>query len=155
MNMNIPDEYLPTIFCSYSAVESINNITLCLNICDTGGNICQNNLRHVSYNGAHIFIVCFAMNSIESYKNVYRKWIPEINKYVDDPRIILIGLKKDKKDSIQYRDRIQINGNELAEFINAVNYYECSIFNKKDVSNIMVSIYEKYIYDYVTKKNEF
>ena len=66
---------------------------------DTAGQDDYARLRPISYPGADIFIICFAIDRMDSFSNITSVWIPEAIHYGKDVPRILIGMKHDLRDS--------------------------------------------------------
>ena len=50
-------------------------------------------LRPLTYMGADIILVCFAIDNRESFKNVTDYWYPELNQHIPDVPTLLVGTK--------------------------------------------------------------
>lgn len=100
---DFPREYIPTVFDNYSAPMIVDGVsvnlgkhiylitfTLFPGLWDTAGQEDYDRLRPLSYPQTDVFILCFAIISQVSLRNVVSKWIPEIRQYSDAP-IILVG----------------------------------------------------------------
>lgn len=55
-------------------------------------------LRPLSYYDTDIFLLCFSVDSLESFRNVEDKWAPELKHFGPKVPIVLIGTKKDLRD---------------------------------------------------------
>lgn len=53
-------------------------------------------LRPLSYPQTDVFLLCFAVDRIESLENVKEKWIPEITHYCPGTPILLCACKTGK-----------------------------------------------------------
>lgn len=98
-----------------------------------------------------VFILCFAVNEINSYENVYLKWSPELKKFCPRSKVVLAGIgmrwwcfNGDKiivdisATKIDLRDGPietinQIDGERLAKIIHADKYIENSSKNKYQI----------------------
>ncbi|VDP75303.1 unnamed protein product [Schistosoma curassoni] len=70
-----------------------------LGLWDTAGQEDYDRLRPLSYPQTDVFLVCFSLVSRTSFENVRSKWHPEISAYVPRAPIILVGTKRDLRDS--------------------------------------------------------
>ncbi|KAL9653124.1 hypothetical protein ABK040_006341 [Willaertia magna] len=103
---------------------------------DTAGQDDYDRLRPLSYPDTDLFIICYSINSVDSFKNVLNKWVLEIHNHIENPDYILIGCKTDlrnDKDTLQtcfYKNKEKLlsedDGIMLAKKIKAVTYLECS-----------------------------
>ena len=91
--------------------------------------------------------MCFSVINLHSYENVKTKWYPEIQHHKPDTPIILVGLKKDLRDSggadtaklkrqTNYGKLYQTQGFALASEIGAVKYIECSALTQENLCEI-------------------
>lgn len=55
-------------------------------------------MRPLSYQGTHIFLICFSVISKASLQNVKTKWYPEVQKHCANALFLLIGTKSDMKE---------------------------------------------------------
>ena len=59
------------------------------------GRLEYDRLRPLAYPGTDVFLLCFALNNLDSLRNIEDKWIPEIKHHRKKAKVILVGLKKD------------------------------------------------------------
>ena len=130
--------WCPTVFETYCLnITSLNlfpgydQLNLNLTLCDTAGQEDFERLRLLSYNNVDIVIICFSIVKPESFVNVKEKWLPEIQKYCPEAKLLLVGTKKDLKEDpvIVYNLKregksviSQDRAHKLIKEINAVNY---------------------------------
>ena len=103
---------------------------------DSAGGEDYHVFRPLSYPQTDVFILCFSMNDIESFQDIF-KWYPEVTSYCPNTPIILVGTKLDEPS--QYNDIPVITteeGEKMAEDIGAVKYFECSSLLQKGVQEI-------------------
>lgn len=128
---SFPVEYTPTVFDSY--VYTLDDTQL--NLIDTAGQEDFGELRPLSYEGTHVFLICFALNSKTSLDNVDSTWQPEVRKHLSSSREdtwlgnILVGTKSDlrgnKKKSSDDEDVPTELGQAKADKYK-MTYYETS-----------------------------
>ncbi|OHT13270.1 small GTP-binding protein [Tritrichomonas foetus] len=94
-----PERYVPTIFENYTQDVQINNQPYKLHIWDTAGQDEYDRLRPLSYSGANAILLCFALDSKQSFLNLTERWIGEVKHYCKDAKIILIGTKLDLRQA--------------------------------------------------------
>ncbi|XP_071051674.1 ras-related protein rac-2-like [Onthophagus taurus] len=78
-----------------------------LEICDTLGGKRNLEERIRIYRNTDIFIICFAINNMNSFKNVRTKWYPEIKYHKPNASIVLVCTKSDLKNKRILIDEIQ------------------------------------------------
>lgn len=124
-----PDEYIPTVFESYQANVRVDDRVCCISLWDTAGQHEYDRLRPLAYPQTDVFLVCFSIDSRDSYENVKQKWYPEIRHHCPHTPIVLAGTKTDLRDikgnGKQVRSTL-VEGRDLAHKIKAVKYVECS-----------------------------
>jgi len=139
---SFPTTYTPTVFDNYSALTMFNNKPYNLGLWDTAGQDAMNHMRPLSYPQTDVFIICFSIDSPDSFQNVKSKWWPEIHAYDLKAKIILVGLKLDLRDDVdtirklQKEDKTPVTtkeGEQLSEEIGAIKYWECSALTQKNV----------------------
>lgn len=93
--------------------------------------------RPVSYAGAHLFMLTYAVNSGMSFDSVVAKWRPEVLASVPQARLVLVGLKSDLRaqggaDLVSLRSVA-----ELAREFPAAG--ECSAVTQSGLQNVFTS----------------
>ena len=86
-------------------------------------------MRPLSYPQTDIFLVCFSISSRKSFKNVLKKWEPEVSEHCPEVPIILVGTKSDLRKENDERFVSEKEGKKLAFTIGAQAYFECSALN--------------------------
>ena len=56
-----------------------------------------------------MFFICFEINNKESFQNVTRKWVPEIEYHSPDVQKIIVGCKMGKSFSPLHRTKYDIS----------------------------------------------
>ena len=123
-----PEEYVPTVFDNYSAQIIIDSKPFTLGLWDTAGQDDYDRLRPLSYPGADVFIICFAINSLVSFENVKRKWYREMEHHNPGTSFILVGTKGDKRTDPSCREQLvtRAQADALCSELKGVKYMECS-----------------------------
>ena len=62
---------------------------------DTAGQEDYDRLRPLSYPDTDVILICFSIDSADSFRNITDKWIPEVNHFCPHAPIILVGNKMD------------------------------------------------------------
>jgi len=89
-------------------------------------------IRTLSYKNADIFLVCFALNSPESFDNIKARWSKELKQHRASAPIILVGLKADLKEASFDSTAAE----KMAEEIGGSGYMECSAKTFHGVSEL-------------------
>ena len=126
-----------------------------LNLWDTAGQEDYDRLRPLSYPQTDVFVVCFAVDSLATYENIDRKWIPEIKHHCPTVPIILaatkIDLREDKAtiENMAKKDLSpipKVKGLELAKKIEAIRYLECSSLTQKGLKEVFQTAVEVIVF---------
>eukprot|EP00771_Trimastix_marina_P001498 gnl/Trimastix_PCT/258.p1 GENE.gnl/Trimastix_PCT/258~~gnl/Trimastix_PCT/258.p1 ORF type:complete len:206 (-),score=22.92 gnl/Trimastix_PCT/258:59-631(-) len=133
-----PEEYVPTVFENYTAHVPIDNsVVINLGLWDTAGQEEYDKLRPLSYPGTDIFLVCFSVNSRQSFRNVESRWVTELRHHVGNRiPVILVGTKADMRDSDNPEHVSSPEGEQLARRIKAARYLECSAKENSGVKDV-------------------
>ena len=98
-------------------------------------------IRSARYKFVDVFIIVFAVNSLQSYQNAINIWIPEMKRYCPTTPLILVGNKTDLRDdekSSRAKEMITTEmGKQLAKKINADKYLECSCKHLTGIENVI------------------
>jgi small GTP-binding protein len=141
----IPPDYVPTVFDNYVVKLQVGTEDVTLQLWDTAGQEDLENIRVLSYTNTDVFLICFSVVEPTSLANVASKWLPELRKYVKDPRFILVGTKKDLRSddatllrlSQEGQKPVQTqDGKAAATEIKANCYLECSAMQQDGVKQI-------------------
>ena len=134
-----PVDYIPTVFDNYS--PGVGPAPP-MGLWDTAGAEEYDRLRPLSYPQTDVMLVCFAIDSRESFESVRSKWIPEIaEEGLSDVGLLLVGLKCDVRagggDVVGHEE-----GVACAEDIGAEGYYECSSLALEGVADVFDVVME-------------
>lgn len=132
-----PEDYIPTVFENYVADVEVDNKRIELALWDTAGQEDYDRLRPLSYPDSHVVLICFAIDQPDTLDNVKTKWVPEVTHFCSHPKIpyLLIGCKKDLRNDRRTIDKLRAEGqrpvttqegNEVAQYVGARMYIECS-----------------------------
>ncbi|KAJ1342129.1 hypothetical protein BSLG_003308 [Batrachochytrium salamandrivorans] len=143
-------DYVPTVFENVVLPIELDGVIdtdtlVCGNggsgsaVWDTAGQDDYARLRPLAYPDTDAFIMCFGIDSPDSFKNIQAKWLPEINHYSPHTPILLIGLKSDLRDDPGY-----CGGNHEAEEAEKLvnmglvsHYRECSALKIRGVKDVI------------------
>lgn len=93
-------EPLPTIYENHVAtLRGPKGKVIELALWDTAGQEEYSRLRPLSYTGADLLMVCYAVDNKQSLDNVEKTWFPEVKHFCPGTPIMLVGLKSDLCDS--------------------------------------------------------
>ncbi|KAG8693354.1 GTP-binding protein Rho1 [Ceratobasidium sp. 395] len=129
-------EYSPgTVFENYVADVEIDGKHVELSLWDTAGMDGYERLRPLSYPDSHVILVCFSINSRDSFDNIPEKWDPEVKHFCPGIPFILVGCKKDLRHDPKTIEELRgwgqhpvtfMEGMGTAQKIGALHYLECS-----------------------------
>jgi Ras-related C3 botulinum toxin substrate 1 len=140
-----PGEYIPTVFDNYSANVMVDGKPINLGLWDTAGQEDYDRLRPLSYPQTNVFLVCFAVVSQASFKNVSSKWVPEISQHAAGVPMILVGTKADLRTDPQTEQELKsknldfVKADEAtncANTIRAKKYIECSALTQEGLKGV-------------------
>lgn len=93
-----PERYVPTVFENYVTDCRVDGKSVQLALWDTAGQEDYERLRPLAYSHAHVLLIAFSVDNVDSILNVEQKWWPEALHNCPNVPIILVGLKRDKRD---------------------------------------------------------
>ncbi|GIK01120.1 rho GTPase [Aspergillus viridinutans] len=142
-----PTVYEPTVFgerilqlqSRYSFVPDIfvDNVHMELSLWDTAGQEEFDRLRALSYEDTHVIMLCFSVDSPDSFENVATKWIDEIRENCPGVKLVLTALKCDLRKDDELNDNPNAitfeQGLAKAKEIGAVKYLECSAVQNRGI----------------------
>lgn len=142
-----PEKYVPTIFETHVVQVPVENgaSKIPMILWDTAGQENYDMLRPISYPGTDVFVVCFSVDSPDSFYNVANKWIPELRHFATDIPVVLVATKTDLRQDLKVAESLEkthqrtINVEEgvaLAHTISACSYVECSAKQKIGVEEV-------------------
>ncbi|KAB8236860.1 Rho GTPase [Aspergillus alliaceus] len=138
-----PTVYEPTVFENYVHDIFVDNVHVELSLWDTAGQEEFDRLRALSYEDTHVIMLCFSVDSPDSFENVASKWVDEISENCPGVKMVLTALKCDlRKDEYENPNPNAIayeQGLAKAKEIGAVKYLECSAVQNR---GIMETFYE-------------
>ncbi|XP_030624259.1 rho-related GTP-binding protein RhoF [Chanos chanos] len=142
---DFPEKYAPSVFEKYGTKVKLGNKEVQLNLYDTAGQEDYDRLRPLSYQDAHLVLVCYDVTNPTSFENVMIKWYPEVHHFCRDVPIILIGCKTDLRKDKEMTRKLRaldlapityIQGVETQRQMNAQMYLECSAKYMENVEDI-------------------
>ncbi|KAL5371668.1 hypothetical protein DPSP01_014093 [Paraphaeosphaeria sporulosa] len=112
---------------------------------DTAGREDYKRLRPLSYTKAHVILIGFSVEFLDSLENVKQKWSEEAQERCPGVPIILVGLKKDLREDPLIQEEMRKKslkfttpkaGDVIKDFIGARKYLECSSVNGDGVDDV-------------------
>ncbi|KAJ5639510.1 GTP-binding protein RHO3 [Penicillium longicatenatum] len=132
-----PTVYEPTVFENYVHDIFVDNVHMELSLWDTAGQEEFDRLRALSYEDTHVLMLCFSVDSSDSFENVGSKWIAEINENCPGVKVVLTALKCDLRKDDEMNDNPSAitfdQGLAKAKEIGAVKYLECSAVQNRGI----------------------
>ena len=120
-NGEFPQDYIPTVFETYTVDIQIDNKDVELSLWDTAGQEDYDRLRPISYVNINVVVMCFSIDNPESLDNALTKWAPEMAQFCPGVPDVIQMLAKIKQAPVTPEQ-----GRDLAYKINAHTYMECS-----------------------------
>eukprot|EP00792_Barthelona_sp_PAP020_P004636 TRINITY_DN2252_c0_g1_i2.p2 TRINITY_DN2252_c0_g1~~TRINITY_DN2252_c0_g1_i2.p2 ORF type:complete len:206 (+),score=30.81 TRINITY_DN2252_c0_g1_i2:182-799(+) len=142
-----PEKYDATIFDNYVTKVQIDSETI-YKVClwDTAGQESLDNLRPLSYSGAHVVLICFDVTNPNSFQHLKSKWAVEAKHHLrNDVPIVVVGTKTDLRHDETRLQELQRNGEtyltpqdgyNIAKEIGAKTYVECSALKCHGVKEV-------------------
>ncbi|KAI1295663.1 Rho-related GTP-binding protein RhoU [Halotydeus destructor] len=143
-----PSVYVPTAFDNYSALVTVDNNPLRLQLCDTAGQDDFDSLRPLCYPNTDVFLICFSVVVPASYQNIAEKWLPEIRKHSANVPLVLVGTQCDLRQDVRVLiDLATVKqqpiaheaATKLAHKMGAFKYVECSALTQKNLKDVFDS----------------
>jgi len=140
------EDYIPTMFDNFSAIEECEGELVNVILWDTAGQEDYETIRTTTcFPNTHVFIVCFSVVHPDSFHNVKQKWLEELKTACPDTPFILVGTKTDLRNDEEVLRKLQEKGREpisekegkkRAKEIKARTYIECSARDLESVNKI-------------------
>mmetsp|Transcript_63357 Transcript_63357/g.174294 ORF Transcript_63357/g.174294 Transcript_63357/m.174294 type:complete len:198 (+) Transcript_63357:120-713(+) len=139
-----PQDYVPTIFDTYSVNTCVDDKLITLSLWDTAGQEDYDKLRPLSYPLTDCFILCFSVLNPESLQNAKSKWLPELEKHSPGTPVVLVGTKIDAREDPNQVSRLRtVNqvpvsteaGSRVAEEM-GLRYMECSAMTQMGLKDV-------------------
>eukprot|EP01129_Flabellula_baltica_P013070 TRINITY_DN600_c0_g1_i1.p1 TRINITY_DN600_c0_g1~~TRINITY_DN600_c0_g1_i1.p1 ORF type:complete len:256 (+),score=85.39 TRINITY_DN600_c0_g1_i1:29-796(+) len=128
-----PEGYVPTVFENYAKTIEHEGENIYFHLWDTAGQEEYDRLRPLSYPGADVVLLCFSLVTDTTFESIQEKWYPEVDHYISEVPIILVGTKLDLREAElpdpstgEFAPVTKKEGNELAKEIGALAYIELS-----------------------------
>jgi cell division control protein 42 len=106
-------------------------------------------LRHLSYPQTDVFLLCFNIVHPPSFKNVRKKWYPEVKHHCPRVPYLIVGTQLDLRDDLVTLNELaqhrmhpitREKGENLAAELGAIGYVECSAQTLEGVKNVFEEV---------------
>ena len=140
-----PPDYVPTVFENYVKELNVDGKDIELELYDTAGQEDYDRLRPLSYPGSDVILVCYSVDSPNSYDNVKERWFPEVEQFCPRVPIVLVALKSDLRDDDNVKRDLEeegqvpvtlAQGNKMAGETGAAEFLECSALKRDGVHEV-------------------
>ncbi|KAJ6476739.1 small GTPase superfamily [Mycena vitilis] len=129
--------YVPTVFENFVTDVHVDGRHVELSLWDTAGQEDYDRLRPLSYPDAHVILICFAVDSRDSFENVEEKWAPEVLHYCSKKLpTILVGCKIDLREGGLRGAVTTQEGMAVQRRIGASAFLECSSKTGRGVKEV-------------------
>lgn len=109
-----PEPYVPSVFESFVADRKVNGYDVELALWDTvAGTPDLDRIRPLSYSGTHVVLLCFSVDSKESFDRVEEHWIKELRHFLPYIPILLVATKTDLRHDAQLINKLSRSGRHL------------------------------------------
>jgi len=140
------EDYVPTMFDNFSAIEEVDGELVNIILWDTAGQEDYETIRTTTcFPNTQVFVVCFSVVHPDSFHNVKQKWLEELKKACPETPFLLVGTKADLRDDpeivrkLSEKGRAPISmkdGKKRAKEIKAELYLECTSKDIKSVNRV-------------------
>ena len=140
-----PSGHVPSVHPEYSIQMVVADESVNLELWDTKEEEYEDEYRLQTYPHTDVFLLCFSVESQQSFENVKSKWLPELTHHSPGVPIVLVGNKSDLQDDEQTRLRLEGMDSsfvtkekalQMATEVGAVQYVECSAKTQERVTDV-------------------
>jgi len=136
------DDYVPTLFDNFSAIEEVDGQVINVILWDTAGQEDYAHLRATCYTSTDIFLLCFSTVHMDSFDNLKHKWIIELKANAPDTPFLLVGTKTDLRDQVDAEKNPDVisfkKAQKRAKELKALGYVECSAKDPQSVNQVFI-----------------
>lgn len=133
-----PSEYVPTVFDNYAGSIRVDGQEYDMTLWDTSGQEDYERIRPLSYPNTDCFLICFSINSRDSYENVMTKWHPEIKCHCPNKPVVLVGTKGDLRNTGNVDIVTMKDCQKMKKKVKASKYVECSALQRENLDLVFV-----------------
>uniref|UniRef100_A0A8C2XAH7 Uncharacterized protein n=1 Tax=Cyclopterus lumpus TaxID=8103 RepID=A0A8C2XAH7_CYCLU len=139
-----PAEYVPTALDNFTVMVVVDGTPVRLQLCDTAGQDELELLRPLCYKNADVFLLCYSVVRPCSFRNLIRRWVPEIRRHRPGAPLVLVGTQLDLREDVQVLIHLAQNqlrpvateeGRRLALELGVAGFAECSALTQKNLKD--------------------
>ncbi|KAF8290438.1 hypothetical protein DL93DRAFT_1087213 [Clavulina sp. PMI_390] len=93
-----PTTLVPTVSNTYAVTAMCGNDPYTLSVFDTAADPKFHRLRALSYPVTDVFLLCFSIESRQSFQSIMEKWFPEVHHHCPGTACLLVGMKSDLRN---------------------------------------------------------
>ncbi|KAI6184007.1 hypothetical protein M3Y97_00550000 [Aphelenchoides bicaudatus] len=127
------EQYVPTAFDDFSVEALVDGKMDVITISDTAGEDDFSSMRPLSYPNADCFIFCYAIDQPGTLKNLRDKWMPEIRHFCPSTPVLVVGNKKDLRETASENAIPTKEAIEIVKQITALPLIECSAKTRENI----------------------
>jgi len=146
-----PTKYCPSVFENHSANTALlddQNRPVSIGFWDTGGGEDYHRLRPLSYPGTSVFVLAFSVDRRESFENITKIWMPEVNHHCPGAHVLLVATKIDLRDDPELLTKLESNGETIISYEEGeklandlgLHYVECSSKTGDGITNLYKTV---------------
>jgi GTPase SAR1 family protein len=97
-------------------------------------------MRPLAYHRASAVLLCFALDSNQSFVSLTERWIPELRRFAQNSKIILVGTKSDLHQSANPNC---VTDDETQRFLAEQNgdaFIRCSAMSEEGVAQVFPAV---------------
>jgi small GTP-binding protein len=94
----LPERYVPAICENFIREEQVAGVSYKFRVWDTFCTDEHDRLRPLSLSGANVILLCFALDSKQTFCHLTDHWVGEAKHYCPDGKIIVIGTQLDLRE---------------------------------------------------------
>lgn len=132
------------MFDNYETNVQLDGKTIYLGLWDTAGQEGYDRLRPLSYPQTDVFLICFSINSPNSFTNIEQKWKPELAHHAAGVPFLIVGTKSDLREDEAQVAALKEKGKyktfdelqDSAKQMGAEKYLECSALKQTGLQQV-------------------
>lgn len=144
------DRQMPETVNTFTQKIKVDGRKLELGLWDSSGDPKYEGLRRLSYPSCNVFVVCYSVNCRDSFENISKVWLPELQKF-GPPKasVVIVATKRDLRPRNSLIRNVPTEtsqpqngyvnydeGLKLANEVHAFSFLECSAISEDGVSDV-------------------